>query len=84
MKIPDELPPDLADELEIIAMEAMRGGRGPAMEGRLKRDLTVATRRYNPRAEVKVRTQGAGVGVLLLLPDRHDKVRMIRLTFDVI
>ncbi len=76
----DELPPKLADELEIIAAEALRAG--PGVEGRLKRDITVAIRRYNPLAEVRIENRGGGIGVLLILPSPRNRVRRIRFSLE--
>lgn len=78
----DELPPDLAEELEIIAMEALRRAPGSLLESSLKRDMTTALRRYNARAEVRIERQGAGLAAVLVLPSPRNRVRRIRFTID--
>lgn len=80
----DELPPELADEVELAAMDALRGGVSPLTVSRLKRDLTVLLRRYNALAEVRVQARDGGVAALLILPDRRNRVKRIQLQFEAL
>jgi len=73
----DDLPVALAEELEILAAEALR--RGAGVTSRLQRDITAVFRRYNPRARVHVTRQGKGLAVQVTWPDAGDRVRHIGL-----
>jgi len=73
----DDLPPELAEELEILAFEATR--RGPGVANRLQRDITALIRRHRPNARVRVERQGRGLLVRIAFPDATKRVREIRL-----
>lgn len=73
-----KLPPDLVEQLEILAMEAQRGApAGPHLARSLQRDVTALLRGRYPGVEVQVVQEGPGLRVLILLPRRGRPVERI-------
>ncbi len=73
------LSPELAEELELIAMEATRGQPvGPGLCRSLERDVTALLYRSGMReARVIAEVRDGGLYVTLLLPTRQKRVQKL-------
>ena len=73
------VPDDLADDLEIACIDALRGDPpGPAVATRLQRAcIDVLRRRGLEGARVHARSDGSGTAVRIIMPSDGPKVREI-------